>query len=236
MCHSHLDIYYLTCNLRVNDLIHCVKFRLVGRFDEWHALCYSRRMTTVPKTIKELFDLTQRRPLSTCPKGQKEGDVKRILPFEDQTQRAVLLTSMEKGFPIKTCLESLGITIGTWRKWQRRADYGEEPFASFFHEARISLAKGQIGLLEHIRAAGEGAPDQNGVWRNQWKASAWLLEKADPGQFADVSRVELDAHVVSSTVEVDVDKLSVSELEDLYLLTAKASVAEEGEEDADVDG
>jgi hypothetical protein len=154
---------------------------------------------------------------ASWPVGQaKRG---REYPFESAPMRARLLDHLRKGYPPSTVALACGVSPAVWRQWERRGDAGEQPFARWFAEARQARVDGQIGLLDLVRAAGEGTKDQHGVWKNQWQAARWLLERADPTYLeAPAAQVEVQ---VEARHTVDVSALSTDELEDLYRLTAK---------------
>ena len=162
---------------------------------------------------------------ASWPKGQaKRG---REYPFERPDLRSRMLAHLRKGYPTCTIAMVCGVSGAVWRRWEKRGDAGEEPFASWFTEVRQARADGQLGLLDMVRAAGEGTRDQHGVWRNQWQAARWLIERADPS-FLEQPVQEIRMEVESSAQStIKLEGLSVEELEDLYRLTAKAEACTE---------
>ncbi len=149
-----------------------------------------------------------------------------ILPFEEHRIRDLILTRLTRGYPLKTILRACGLSWEAWATWRRRGHSGSEPFATFVREVEVAQAEGAIGLLDQVRAAGEGAPDQHGIWKNDWKASRWLLERQDPDQFVEVSK-SLSAHVeIPAQRIVDVTQLSDEDLETLAEIAERAPVLE----------
>lgn len=77
--------------------------------------------------------------------------------------------------PIKLACESVGVTEQSYHAWAKRADAGEEPFATFFSLAREARAKFVRDQVEAILGS-RSAP-------GNWKAKAWYLERCLPEHF-----------------------------------------------------
>jgi hypothetical protein len=149
---------------------------------------------------------------------------KYIYPFEDNGLRAIILDRLRKGYPPKVCVQAVGVRFQTWKKWLKQGSRGIEPFATFAHEVACAQSEGAIGLLDTIRAAGEGAPDQHGVWKNKWEASRWLLERADPDTFMPVEK-SISAHIdLPTPSNLDIRAMSEDDLLALDALLERAPV------------
>jgi hypothetical protein len=151
--------------------------------------------------------------------------------FEQPRIKEVIISRLKLGYPAKVILQACGITAGQWRTWMHKGQRGIEPFASFVNDVGVAQAEGAVALLDQVRAAGEGAPDQHGIWKNQWQASKWLLERQDPDTFMPVeksiqARIDLPA---ASTL--DVRGMSDADLEQLLEIADRAPVVVSVEEE-----
>mgnify|MGYP001559843349 CR=1 FL=1 len=167
------------------------------------------------------------------PVPPENRDTQRRLAFEDPAIRPVVLEQLRRGYPLKVVLQAVGVSPKVWLVWRRRGEDGREPYATFLHEVTVARAQGAIGLLDQVRAAGEGAPDKDGIWKNQWQASKWLLERQDPDEFMPVDR-SITAHVdlPAPQAQVDVRKMSTQDLLQLEALLERAPVIDVEAEEA----
>lgn len=153
------------------------------------------------------------------------------LPFEDLAIREIVIDALEKGYPVKVVLHSVGFSAGQWRMWEMKGARGIEPYATFHHLVTTAKARGALVLLDQVRAAGEGAPDQHGIWKNQWQASKWLLERQDPDTFMPVEK-SISAHIeLQPTQQVDVRAMSDEDLLALVDVLDRAPVIDVGGEE-----
>lgn len=103
------------------------------------------------------------------------------------------------GMPYEFACTAAGISYNTMRNWIIRAEEelkrvadnprasvrkSEEPYIEFFNAIKESEAKGIRNNLALITKAAKGDDDN----RPQWQASAWILERRHPDQFAKKER------------------------------------------------
>lgn len=90
-----------------------------------------------------------------------------------------LLTSLER-MPIKSACALAGVAPSTYRRWVRRGEAGEPLYEEFAIKARRVRASFAQELVRGIETAG----------KDDWRASAWLLERLFPREFGLRQRIE----------------------------------------------
>jgi hypothetical protein len=99
---------------------------------------------------------------------------------------ARLCDAMESlGFVGAACARA-GISRATVDEWVQRGKDGQEPFAAFADQWAQARARANATLLEHVRGASAGG---------DWKAAAWLLERASPDEYPREPSVTVTTHV-----------------------------------------
>ena len=111
---------------------------------------------------------------------------------------AELVAAVETGVSIESACSIAGIHRSTWYEWRERPEI----------EARLdrALAIAESRLIDSIREAG----------RDDWRASAWILERRYPETWSKRSEVQAAGSVevvVRRGEKVDFNSLSDSELE-----------------------
>ena len=111
---------------------------------------------------------------------------------------AELVAAVETGVSIESACSIAGIHRSTWYEWRERPEI----------EARLdrALAIAESRLLDSIREAG----------RDDWRASAWILERRYPETWSKRSELQAGGSlevVVRRGEKLDVNSLSDSELE-----------------------
>jgi hypothetical protein len=111
---------------------------------------------------------------------------------------AELVAVVETSVSIESACAMVGIHRSTWYEWRERPEI----------EARLdrALAIAESRLLDSIREAG----------RDDWRASAWILERRYPETWSKRSEVQAAGSVevvVRRGEKLDVNSLSDSELE-----------------------
>ena len=111
---------------------------------------------------------------------------------------AELVAVVETGVSIESACAMVGIHRSTWYEWRERPEI----------EARLdrALAVAESRLLDSIREAG----------RDDWRASAWILERRYPETWSKRSEVQAAGSVevvVRRGDKVDYSALSDNELE-----------------------
>lgn len=86
------------------------------------------------------------------------------------------------GFVGAACARA-GVASATVRDWVLRAADGQEPYATFAARWAQARARAQARLVEVIQAS----PD--------WRAAAWLLERAAPDEYPRDPQVTVTTHV-----------------------------------------
>ncbi|UCH90459.1 MAG: hypothetical protein JSU60_04910 [Nitrospirota bacterium] len=99
---------------------------------------------------------------------------------------------IEAGMPINRCCELLHLSRHSYTGWLKRAKAGEEPFMSFVRMLAAADARKTARLLSGIERHGE----------KDWKALAWILERANREEFGKTKRVDVN-HQVSGKVQVE---------------------------------
>ena len=101
----------------------------------------------------------------------------------DSDVAIAFLQCIELGMTVQASCDYAGIHTGTFFLWQRRAEEDQNagktsrnsPYISFMNEYRKAKAKCMSNNLGIIRKASE---------KGSWQASAWLLERRFPNDFA----------------------------------------------------
>jgi transposase len=111
---------------------------------------------------------------------------------------AELVAAVETGVSIESACSIAGIHRSTWYEWRERPEI----------EARLdrALAIAESRLIDSIREAG----------RDDWRASAWILERRYPETWSKRSELQAGGSlevVVRRGEKLDVNSLSDSELE-----------------------
>ena len=111
---------------------------------------------------------------------------------------AELVAVVETSVSIESACAMVGIHRSTWYEWRERPEI----------EARLdrALAVAESRLLDSIREAG----------RDDWRASAWILERRYPETWSKRSELQAGGSlevVVRRGEKLDVNSLSDSELE-----------------------
>ena len=174
-----------------------------------------------PDATQDALQRAKRRPRALT----RPSD--RSLVLDDPAALQGIVDRLRRGMPLKLVAQAIGVSWQTWRAWEARGAEGIEPYASAMLACRTAAAEGVLSLLDDVRRAGEGAPDKDGIWKNQWQASKWLAERIEP----ELARepVQASVHVeVSEGQSLDLSRLSTEELADLMVLTSKAGVGGEG--------
>jgi hypothetical protein len=100
-----------------------------------------------------------------------------------ETEKAIL-DAIEAGNYKQVACEHAGIHRNTLGLWEKRAENGEEPFASFVEKLRTAEAKAQMELLAEIRNARQ--PDTGDPI---WTSRAWIMERRWPKLYAQRVRL-----------------------------------------------
>lgn len=135
-----------------------------------------------------------------------------------------IIASAELGLPQADCARAAGIhpdTLESWLKQGREDETGQSKYAVFLADYEKAAAVGRRRDMEVIRGAavgsrticgecGEDLPPTMFVQctkghkvaistmrKPEWTASAWRLERRDPGNFGRRDRMALDVHTVS---------------------------------------
>jgi hypothetical protein len=101
--------------------------------------------------------------------------------------------AIRAGCDRKTAALSAGVAPITLRKWLRRGQTGEEPYASFrVAVARARALKINLGLRRILRHA-----------KKEWRAQAWVLERTEPELFAKPGDPQPQPRPVNVGVQID---------------------------------
>jgi hypothetical protein len=101
-------------------------------------------------------------------------------PTELTPETQQILCSALERLPIKLACQVAKIDRETYRRWMKRGETGEQPYADFAALARKSAADYAADRLAKIHEAAE----------DDWKAAAWYLERRFPGEFQPRSKTE----------------------------------------------
>jgi hypothetical protein len=88
-------------------------------------------------------------------------------------ETAKILVDAMRRLPVGLACDLAGVHRSTFQKWRHRADEGEDPYAEFFANARISRAAYAADRLAVIHDAADA----------DWKAAAWYLERTHAQHF-----------------------------------------------------
>jgi hypothetical protein len=89
------------------------------------------------------------------------------------------------GFMGAACARA-GISRSTVDEWVQRGKDGQEPFAAFADRWAQARARANATLLDHVRGASASG---------DWRAAAWLLERAHPEEYPREPSVTVTTHV-----------------------------------------
>jgi transposase len=95
----------------------------------------------------------------------------------DEPTVATLLRVMRQTMRHTLAADAAGISRETMRRWLRRGETGEEPYATVRRKMMKAKAERQAELIAKLDAHGE----------SQWPALAWQLERTAPEEFGMVS-------------------------------------------------
>ena len=101
--------------------------------------------------------------------------------LEDPEVRKVILDAIDAGNYRQTAAAAAGVHRNSLYVWERKAEAGEEPYASFMHDLMKAEAQAEIKLLAEIRNAQPAVTGQTGA--DVWTAKAWILERRFPARF-----------------------------------------------------
>lgn len=88
--------------------------------------------------------------------------------------KKAILTAIRLGLPYASAAAYAGIGIRTLRQWMRQGERGDAPeLARFFQEMEEAQAKAEMYHMTNI----------TGHAKQDWKASAWLLERRWPEKY-----------------------------------------------------
>lgn len=90
---------------------------------------------------------------------------------EDETRRKVL-EAYAMGLNLDDCADYAGLNRKTLARWLKKAEQGQEPYASYRREMRQAAAARKLHRLVTIESGEPG-----------WQGSAWTLERLNPDQF-----------------------------------------------------
>jgi hypothetical protein len=93
-----------------------------------------------------------------------------------------LLRVLSSGVHRDVAARAVGITDRTLRNWMRKGEGGDPLFRQFAEDVKQVEAKAEVGHVANITLAS----------RNDWRASAWYLERK-----ADTRWTRVDKHEVS---------------------------------------
>jgi hypothetical protein len=94
----------------------------------------------------------------------------------EQTRDAVvqlMCDELEKGLSIRVTCDKIGIDSGTYYRWKRKAEQGEERYIAILRKLKAARARGFETRTGRIHAIAEHTDD--------WRAHAWLVDKLYPG-------------------------------------------------------
>lgn len=101
----------------------------------------------------------------------------------DKATWKTLVAMMRKTMRHNLAADAAGISRATMRRWMRRGEAGEEPFASLLTDMLKAKAERQAEIMEEIHDQG----------RDSWQALAWQLERSAPEEFGMVSALRESA-------------------------------------------
>jgi hypothetical protein len=105
-----------------------------------------------------------------------------------------IIKLLKTGTPVKTVCGAVGISNATFYDWMKRGEAAKSgQFKEFYdavEQARAEFVARNVALIQ--KAAMDGT----------WQASAWLLERTHPEDFA---KREVEVNVVQNNVEVNID-------------------------------
>lgn len=85
--------------------------------------------------------------------------------------QSTILRAIGDGNYRHTACAAAGVHRNSLYNWEKKAEEGIEPYASFFDKLRVEEAKAEIALLAEIRAATMG---------DAWTSRAWIMERRFP--------------------------------------------------------
>jgi hypothetical protein len=101
--------------------------------------------------------------------------------IEDPAVQEIILEAIRAGNYRQTAVAAAGMHRNSLYHWEKRAEEGVEPYASFMARMSIEEAKAEIALLAEIRSAQAAVVGVSGA--DVWTAKAWILERRFPQRF-----------------------------------------------------
>jgi len=133
------------------------------------------------------------------------------------------------GATLKSAAACAGVGERTLHRWKAAGEQEDAPahFRAFSEEIARARAQGRVALVTSIRRAAEDG---------DWRASAWILERAEPEEWSLRHRLEhsganggpIKAAPVSDDDRPSLRDMSTDDLEALREILRRTRVAEEG--------
>ena len=119
-----------------------------------------------------------------------------------------MVEARKKGYPLKYCAFSIGVTLRALQKWIEIGDSDfmmgkDTPYSRLSYQMRTAYAEFVGHNVANIQAT---ADDGN------WQASAWLLERIAPEDFSQSSRALQEEKDDSSTMIWETGEVKGSEV------------------------
>lgn len=87
---------------------------------------------------------------------------------------------IETGIPIETAAQAKGVGVSTWHRWtQRGREAKRGPYRRFYKRVMEARARAEVRFVAIIALSAE----------KDWRSAAWMLERRNPKQWGQQSRV-----------------------------------------------
>lgn len=136
-------------------------------------------------------------------------------PTKATDELILRLVEALKYLPIRHACDLVDIHKDTYYEWLKRAEAGDEPYATFASLARTARAEYVAQQIRTIVRAG----------KKNWRATAWYLERCFPDEFG--RKLTQDVNFKGS-MNLDLSALSDDELAFLERITAKLGAGRPG--------
>lgn len=116
-----------------------------------------------------------------------------LLPtFETNPElKQEILKLFQHGLPIADVMELVSMEEKLFYVWQRKANDGEEPYATFLHDIRKARKLGRLKAVATIHKAMENKEDVT----TSIKVAQWYLERQDPDNWGRRSKKTIDINI-----------------------------------------
>ncbi|MBD2076215.1 hypothetical protein H6F86_20510 [Phormidium sp. FACHB-592] len=147
--------------------------------------------------------------------GRGRGRPSKLTP----AVREKLVQALLAGNYIEPSCAYAGVSYVSVRNWMNKGEQATSgEFRDFYSAVTNAIAQAEISTAAHIKGAG----------KDDWRASAWLLERRHPDRWSNTQRVKIE---VEKELEQTLAKLQTKLPEDVFIQIIDAIADAEASEE-----